>query len=426
MKQLIIKGGRLLCPQQQLDKIGDLYLSQGEIVAIDKQPDNFVVDEIIDGKGFWVLPGLIDTYAHLGEPSYEQCGTLRSETYAAATAGITSLCCSPETTPVLDTPAMATLIRNKVQEQGMARVYPLAALTKGLKGEQLSELKAMAEAGCIAVTQAHQPIADSMMLRQCFAYSSNFSLPLFINPEEYYLGNAGCVHEGIISTRLGLPGIPSVAETIEVSRCLALAKETGAQIHFCKISAADTLHLLVQAKNKGLNVTAGVAAHHLELTEMDVSSYDSQCRVQPPLRSLQDQQLLLEGLQQGIIDVVCSDHRPLGADAKLLPFQEAAPGISALETLLPLLLRLVENKQLTLLQAVEKVTLKPAKILNLPQGRLTPGTPADIILLDPQRIQRFTKQQLKSKGKNTPFLDWEFKGQVVMTLLAGEVIFDSR
>ncbi|MFA7633685.1 MAG: dihydroorotase [Thiohalomonadaceae bacterium] len=419
----VIRHGRLIDPANGRDEIADLYLAAGRIVAIGNAPADFVVSQEIDAQGLWVLPGLVDLHAQLREPGEKHKASIASETRAAAAAGVTTLCCGPDTQPVIDTPAIVELIHSTASNAGMTRVHPLAALTQGLAGDQLSEMHALRQAGCVAMSNGKVPMGNTLVLRRALEYAAGLDIPVMLYAEDPWLGATGCVHEGVVAARLGLPGIPSCAEVIAVGRDLMLIEQTGVRAHFCQLSSARAVELIVAAQQRGITVTADVCAHQLYLTEIDVGQFNSLCHVRPPLRSQRDRDGLRKALADGNINAICSDHQPHDADAKLAPFPTTEPGISALETLLPLTLRLVDESLLTLAQAVAAVSSQPAKILGLDAGTLSLGAMADICIVDPHKYWTVSAQTLRSRGKNTPLLGWEMKGQVSHTLLAGKIVF---
>jgi dihydroorotase len=308
----------------------------------------------------------------------------------------------------------------------MARVLPIGALTQGLGGEQLANMQALQRAGCVAVANARQPIINTLVQRRALEYAATLGLTVFINAEDPWLAADGCVHEGPISTRLGLSGIPECAEVVAVGRDLMLIEQTGVSAHFSQLSTARAVEMIAQAKARGLNVSADVSAHQLFLTEMDVSDFNSLCHVRPPLRSQRDRDALRQALADGVIDAICSDHQPHDRDAKLAPFPATEAGISALETLLPLCLRLVEEGVLNLSRAIASLTAEPARILALDSGHLGIGAVADLCIIDADAPWTVSEQELISAGKNTPFGGWEMRGRVSHTLLAGEVVFQRQ
>ncbi|BAP54943.1 dihydroorotase [Thioploca ingrica] len=422
MTTLSIIGGRVVDPAAHLDLITDLHIATGKIIAVGKPPSDFKAERQIDAQQKIVCPGLVDLSVRLREPGAEHKGTIITETRAAASSGITTVCCPPDTNPVIDIPAVAELLQQRAAHSGMAKVLPLAALTRGLAGEQLAEMGDLKEAGCVAVSNV-LPIVNTEVLRYALEYAANCELTVFIHPREPWLGVHGCAHEGAVSTRLGLSGIPETTETIEVARHLLLIEATGVRAHFCRLSTARAVEMVKHAQTQGLHVTADVSAHHLFLTEMDINNYNSQCHVYPPLRTQQDKAALRTGLLQGGIDAICSDHQPHEADAKLSPFAMTAMGISGLDTLLPLCLHLAEEMSMDLITLLSYVTSKPAQILGIDAGTLAVGQAADICIFDPNDSWQLAPENMHSKGLNSPFLGWEFKGRVIYTLINGKVVY---
>jgi dihydroorotase len=422
MKRIRIRNGRVVDPARGLDRRLDLCVAEGAIAAVGESPD-FHADLAIDADGQVVCPGLIDLSAHLREPGEEHKATIASETRAAAAGGITTLCCPPDTRPVIDTPAVAEMIRMRAEQAGHAAVLPLGALTQGLQGERISEMAALGQAGCVGVSNALRPPANTLVQRRAFEYAATFDLPVFIHPRDPWLADRGCAHEGAVATRLGLPGIPEAAETIALARDLVLIEQTGARAHFTLLSTGRAVDMIAEARSRSLPVSADVPAHHLHLTELDIAGFDSRCHVQPPLRTDRDRARLASGLAAGILDALCSDHRPHERDAKLAPFCDTEPGISGLETLLPLGLRLVHDGLLPLTDLIARLTSGPARILGRPLGTLREGSAADICIFDPDRAWTLRSEQLRSRGRNTPFDGWEFRGRVTHTLFRGELVY---
>ena len=418
-----IKGGRLIDPANQVDQKTDLFIEHGKVAATGKAPGGFKAEETIDAAGRIVIPGIIDLQARLREPGMEYKASIASETRAAAAGGITTLCLPPDTQPILDTPAVVELIHRKNEAAGFAHIVPLGALTKGLTGEELSEMYELKRAGCVGVTNARSPIANTLVMRRAMEYAANFDLCIFLKAEDHSLTRNGCAHEGVISTRLGLPSIPEAAETMAVARLLMLVEQTGVRAHFCQLSTAKAVQMIHRAQHDGLPVTADVTSHHLYLTDMDIGYFEANCHVIPPLRSQRDKDGLRQGLVGGTINAICSDHQPHELDAKLAPFSESEPGISGLDTLLPLALRLVDETDLTLAEVIASLTQHPARILGLETGQLGVGRQADICIFDPAQHWTVDTDSLHSRGKNSPFIGWELKGRVSHTLLTGRVVF---
>ncbi|MEW6353394.1 MAG: dihydroorotase [Pseudomonadota bacterium] len=421
--KLSILGGRVIDPAHNIDQAQDLHIEAGRIVALGMAPRDFKAEHIIRAQGKIVFPGLIDLCARLREPGQEHKATIAGETRAAASAGITTLCCPPDTDPVIDTPAVAELIHQRAEHAGHARVVALGALTKGLAGRELSEMIALKEAGCVGLSNALQPISNTQVMRRAMEYAATHGLTVFLHAEDPWLRNRGCAHEGAVSARLGLPGIPEAAETAALARDLILIEQTGVRAHFCRLSSLRAVRMVARAQHDGLPVSADVAAHHLHLTDMDVADFNSDCHVIPPLRALRDRDGLRQGVAEGVLAAVCSDHQPHEPDAKQNPFMATQPGISALETLLALTLRLVDENILTLSAALARLTSGPARILGLDAGTLGVGKSADICIFDPAQTWTLHKEQLVSQGKNSPFSGWEFQGRVTHTLLGGKVVY---
>ncbi len=421
---LVIKGGHLIDPANNIDGDKDLYIdNKGFVVAIGKPPAGFKATKTIDAKGKIVCPGLVDLRARTREPGMEYKATIESEVTAAVSAGITTLCSPPDTSPVIDTPAMAQMIQHRAWRFGLAFIHPLGALTAGLEGKQLADMEALDEAGCVAFSNALKPVTDTLVMRRAMEYAASFDLTVFLHAQDPYLYNDGCAHEGEISTRLGLPGIPDTAETVGVARELALIEQTGVRAHFCQLSSHRAIAMLAEAIERGLPISADVTAHHLHLTEMDISNFNTQCNVLPPLRSDRDRDGLREALKQGVISAIVSDHQPHEPDAKLTAFEDAEPGISGLETLLPLTLKLVDDGVLTLPTAIARLTQQPAAIIGIDTGHLGIGATADICIFDPEAHWTLTADNMVSRGHNTPFLNWEFRGQVAHTLVGGRLVY---
>ncbi len=422
--RIVIENGRLFDPANKLDAKQDLFIADGKIVSVKKKPDGFESDIQINAKDKIVLPGLVDLCARLREPGFKHKGTFLTESLAASSSGITSICCPPDTNPVIDTPAVVEFIYQRSREAGRANIYPLGALTHGLNGEQLAEMYILKQAGCIGVSNALSPIDNAEILRRAFEYAHSCDLTVFLYAEDNALKNNGTAHEGAISTRLGLPAIPESAETVAISRAILLAEQTGVRLHFCRISSARGVSLIEAAQKQGLPVTADVGICNLHLTDMDIADYNSDCHLQPPLRSERDRAGLIAGLNDGTISAVCSDHQPHDVDAKATPFSLTEPGASTIEHLLPLMLHLVNRKELKLEKAISLLTSQPANILAIDKGTLKEGKAADICILDTETSISVDKAKLLSKGKNSPFKGWELQGAVTHTLLNGKIVFD--
>lgn len=421
---LHIKGGHLIDPAHDINKKQDLFINDsGFIAAIGKAPTNFKADTVIDATNKIVCPGLVDLRARPREPGLEYKATIESETKAAVASGITTLCCPPDTEPVIDTPAMAQMIQQRAWRFGLTFIHPIGALTRELKGKQLSDMEALDDAGCVGLSNGLHSVTDTLVMRRAMEYAASFDLTVFLHSEDPWLHGKGCAHEGEVSTRLGLPGIPEAAEIVGVSRDLALIEQTGVRAHFCNLSSARAVDMIAEAQARGLEVSADVAAHHVHLTEHDIGFFNTQCHVLPPLRSQRDRDRLRQGIKDNTISAICSDHQPHEPDAKLAPFSVSEPGISGLETLLALTLRLVKENVLTLTQAVALLTEQPAKIIGVDTGHLGVNATADICIFDPEKEWVLTEETFVSKGHNSPFMNWAFTGQVTTTLVGGKIVY---
>ena len=420
-----ISGGRLIDPANSIDELLGICVANGRVVAVGRSADDFSADIELDATGLYVIPGLIDLNARLREPGEEFKATIDSECRAAAAGGITTLCCPPDTDPVTDTPAVIELIRHRAQQTGAARVVSLGALTRGLQGEHLSEMAALQRAGCVGVSNALKPLASTYIQRRAFEYAATFGLTVLLHADDTALSAKGCMHEGQLSTRLGLPGIPEAAETVAVARDLALIQQTGVRAHFCRLTTQRAVRMVARARFDDVPVSADVAIPNLYLTELDTIDFGADYHFIPPLRTQEDRDGLLEGLHSGVLSALCSDHQPHEADAKLAPFPATEPGASGLDSLLSLTLKLVEENHLLLPDAIARVTSGPASILNMPYGELSIGRAADICILDPRATWRLDETSMHSQGKNTPFRGWELPGRVCYTLRDGHIIFSS-
>ncbi|HQS03406.1 MAG: dihydroorotase [Halothiobacillus sp. 24-54-40] len=422
----IIHGARVLDPSHNLDITTDVYLADGRIVGLGTEPAHFnkAQAEHVHAQGQWLIAGIIDTWARLREPGLEHKATIATETLAAVSGGITTLCMPPDTDPVLDSIAVARFIKRRAQLAGRARVAAIGALTQGLKGELLAEMAELTEGGCVAISNAHYPVRDLRLLRRALEYAATFDILVVIQPQDPSLAKRGCAHEGVIATRLGLPGIPVSAETAPLAQLLAIMAETGARVHINNLSSRAGVRLIEQAKADGLPITASVSAHHLWLSEMDTDALCGNTHVQPPLRSLRDRDALRQGLAAGTIDCVISDHQPHEMDAKLAPFPETEPGISGLETLLPLVLKLVDDGVLTLERALDALTRRPAHLFGFTDsGQIAIGARADLALINPDAYWVLDNTTLLSAGRDTPFFGWDFRHQTTMTWVNGKRVF---
>lgn len=423
---VLIQHGRVIDPANQLDAIMDIAIIDGAIAGVGQLPPNFSPDQTIDATGLVVCPGLVDTAARLREPGFGYQATLKSELQAAAAGGITSVVCPPDTEPVLDEPGLVSMLKQKARQYNLARIYPMGALTKQLKGQTLTPMNELKEAGCVGFSQANQSILDTQVLFRAMQYAATFDFGLWLRAEDVYLAKEGVAHEGEVATRLGLKGIPTVAETLALATMIQLVKITGVRLHICRVSSAEGVQMIRQAKAEGLPISCDVSLYHLHLTEMDIGFFNADCHIKPPLRTQRDREALASGLADGTIDLVCSDHTPVNDDAKLLPFAEAEAGASGLELLLPLTLTWAEQKKVNLSDAISKISSHPAKLLALKTGALNVGKHADICIFDPNTYWRVEPKHLYSQGKNTPFKGYEVKGRVKYTLLNGRIVYQDN
>lgn len=418
-----IKNGRVIDPKNKLDAQQDVFISERRIAAIGKAPAGFIADQVIDAKDLIVMPGLTDVAARLREPGYEYRATLESEMSAAVAGGVTSLSCPPDTDPPLDEPGLVEMLKHRARNLNQCRVFPQGALTYGLKGAELTEMVELTEAGCKAFSQADVPLTDTRVLMRAMQYAATFGYRVWLRPQDSFLAKNGVAHDGEVATRLGLPAIPVVAETVALSTALQLARETGVQLHICRVSSGAGVELIRAAKREGLKVTCDVSMNHVHLTEMDIGYFDSNCHLVPPLRSLRDRDALRAGLRDGTIDAICSNHSPVDEDAKQMPFAEAEDGATGLELLLPLVLKWAEQDKIPLLDALARITINPAQLLGVKMGHLSIGAHADLCVFDPKAAWKVEPAALKSQGKNTPFNGYEMQGRVRYTLLDGQLVF---
>jgi dihydroorotase len=421
-----IKGGRLIDPASGTDAVRDVYIVAGKIASIGNAPDGFKANRVIEAAGCIVCPGLVDLAARLREPGYEYMATLESEMAAAIAGGVTSLACPPDTDPPLDEPGLVEMLKFRARSLNQAHVYPVGALTVALKGARLTEMAELTDAGCVAFSQAEAPLTDNQVLMRALQYASTFGFPVWLRPQDATLARGGVAHDGQVATRLGLPSIPVCAETVALSTVLLLARQTGARVHFARLSSAEGLAMVRDAKAQGLPVTCDVSAHHVHLSEMDIGYFDSNCYLVPPLRGLRDRDALRAGLADGTVDAICSDHTPVDDDAKEVPFGEAEAGATGLELLLPLTLKWAEETKTPLLKALARITAEPARVLGITAGRLAVGAAADLCVFDPARHWKVGPESLKSQGKNTPFTGYELAGRVSHTLVDGQIVYETK
>ena len=423
MNNILIRQGRLLDPGNRIDRICDILIHDSRIAAIADQLDTPSDCQIIDARQHIVCPGLIDLSVRLREPGMTHKGSIASETRAAAAAGVTSLCLPPDTRPSIDTPAVVELIKDKADQAGYPQIYSIGALSQRLAGSELNNLFALKQAGCIAVSNGNEPLQNLLILRRAMEYAATHDLLVIYRANEAALSSQGCAHEGAFASRYGLPSIPAAAESIALAQCLELAELTGCRLHISQISCKQSVIKLQQAKKYGLKVTADVAIHQLHLTEDDMDPFDSHYHVIPPLRSAVDRQYLRNGLANGTIDAICSDHQPHDLDAKLGAFPETEPGIAALQTLIPLALQLSHEHGVALIDILATMTTHPAQILGLAAGELSVGKAADVCIFDPQARWSLNPANWLSAGHNTPYWGQTLTGRVTHTLQAGRMIY---
>jgi len=421
-----IKGGRLVDPKSGVDAKGDVYIAAGKIVGLGEAPAGFSPNRVIEAGNLVVCPGLVDLAARLREPGFEYMATLESEMKAAIAGGVTSLACPPDTDPPLDEPGLVEMLKFRAKNLNQAHVYPVGALTQGLQGERLTEMAELVDAGCVAFSHADYALNDNEVLRRALQYAATFGFPVWLRPQDAALSRYGVAHDGQVATRLGLHGIPVSAETVAISTILILVRETRARVHFARLSSAEGVALIRQAKADGLPVSCDISVHHAHLTEMDVAYFDPNCHLVPPLRTQRDRDALLGGLVDGTIDAICSDHTPVDEDAKQLPFAEAEVGATALELLLPLTLKWADESSTSLLSALARITEAPARVLGIDAGHLSAGHIADICVFDPEQYWKIEPDALNSQGKNSPFLGLELKGKVRYTLVEGQVVYEAK
>ena len=419
-----ILGARVIDPASGLDQTRDLFIDAGKLLAFDQAPAGFKADQSIDAVGLIAAPGLVDLSVALREPGYSRKGTITSETLAAAAGGVTSLCCPPHTKPVLDTPAVTELIIDRAREAGHAKVYPIGALSKGLAGEQLAELVALRDAGCVAFGNGLSNFPSNRVLCRALEYAATFNLTVVFHSQDADLAAGGLAHEGPMASFLGLAGIPETAETVALSRHLLLVEQTGVRAHFSQLSSARAAEMIAAAQNRGLPVTADVALYQLLLTDEALRDFSSLYHVQPPLRTRKDRDGLRQAVKDGVIQAISSHHQPHEPDAKLAPFAATEAGISSVELLLPLALQLVSEGLLDLPTLLARLSCGPASALRLPAGRLAVGAPADLVLFEPQG-STLAGSSWFSRGRNCPFIGEQLPGKVRFTLVDGHISYRS-
>jgi len=421
--RLSIVNGRVVDPASGMDTRAPVHVADGRIAAIGQAPAGFVAQNTVDARGLVVAPGLIDLAARLREPGFEYRATLESEMQAALAGGVTSLSCPPDTEPPLDEPGLVEMLKHRARGLDGAQLYPLGALTVGLQGEVITEMAELAEAGCVGFSQGAELALDTQTLLRAMQYARTFGFTVWLQPQDPQLARGGVAHGGPVASRLGLPGVPVVAETVALHTVFELMRATGCRVHLCRLSSAAGIELVRRAKVEGLPVTCDVAVHHLHLVDVDIGWFDSHYRVHPPFRSQRDRDAIRAAVADGTVDAICSDHSPVDDDAKLMPFSEAEPGVTALELLLPLTLKWASEAGVALPAALAKITCATAPILGVDAGRLQPGAPADLCLFDPAEHWVVERDRLRSQGKHTPYLGRELEGRVRATVVGGRVVF---
>ncbi|MEZ2354088.1 dihydroorotase [Caballeronia sp. RCC_10] len=421
-----IQGGTIIDPAAGTEARKDVFIAAGRIVAIGDAPADFNAAKIIDATGLYVAPGFVDLSARLREPGFEHKATLESEMAAAMAGGVTSLVCPPDTDPTLDEPGLVEMLKFRAQKLHQAHVYPLGALTVGLKGESITEMVELTEAGCIGFSQADNPIVDTRTLLRALQYATTYGYTVWLRPQDAYMARGGVAASGALASRLGLSGVPVSAETIALHTIFELMRVTGARVHLSHLSSAAGVALVRAAKAEGLAVSCDVTINHVHLTDLDIGYFDSQFRLDPPLRQQRDREAIRAALEDGTIDAICSDHTPLDDDEKLLPFAEATPGATGLELLLSLTLKWAREANVPLAKALARITSAPADVLKLPAGRIATGALADVCVFDADASWRVDPAKLKSQGRNSPFLRYELPARVRATIVGGHLAFETR
>jgi dihydroorotase len=442
---ILLEGGRVVDPASRIDGVRTVILDQGRIREVREQPASSSersAHEVVDCRGLLVLPGIVDLHVHLREPGEEGKETIASGCRAAVAGGVTTLVAMPNTRPVCDSASVARFVQARAREAGLARVLPAGAITRGSLGEALADMAELKEAGCVCVTDDGRPVMSAGVMRRALEYARDLSLPVMVHAEDLTLSSGGCMNEGPVATRLGLPGVPAAAEVTMVQRDLLLAEMAGAHLHVAHVSAAGTVRAIREAKARGVHVTCEATPHHFTLTDEAVAGvpasvpafrqsdappvepYDTHAKMNPPLRSESDRQAIVGALADGVIDAIATDHAPHGTLDKDVEFVLAANGVIGLETSLALTLALVRAGELPLSRAVERLSSGPARAFGLPYGTLHPGAPADVVVIDTERAWKVDPQRLQSRSRNTPFAGWTLRGRVVRTYVEGRLVHE--
>ncbi len=420
---ILIKGGHVIDPGR-VNGVADVLIENGKIAAVGQTLAAPAGATVIQAAGQLVLPGFVDLHVHFREPGFEYKETIQSGTDAAVAGGFTTVCAMPNTNPVNDNQAVTEFMLERAKAAGTANLYPIGAITKRSEGKELAEIGDLRRAGCVAISDDGKPVMNSLVMRRAMEYARAFDVPVVDHCEDLHLSEGGCMNEGLISTELGLPGIPSAAEDVMVARNVSLAELTGARLHLAHISTAGSVRMVREAKARGLKVTAEACPHHFTLTEETTRGYNTHAKMNPPLRTSQDVQAIKDGLRDGTIDVIATDHAPHASQEKQQEFTEAPFGIVGLETALPLTLALVEEGVLTLESAVDKLATAPAKAFSLNAGTLAVGAPADVAIVDPNLEWEVDPSRFRSKSRNTPFAGWKVRGRVTTTLVSGRGVYE--
>jgi len=422
----LIKNGKVIDPSQKIEKKMNILIDgklikeyPGNIKELEKRKDL----KVIDANKLVVVPGLIDIHVHLREPGFEHKETIRTGTLSAAAGGFTSIACMPNTDPINDNASVTDYILLKARTEGIVNVLPIGAITKSEEGNQLAEIGEMYKAGCVAISDDGMPVTNSNLMRRAMEYVKAFNLPVFVHAEDTYLSDDGVMNEGKTSTMLGLKGIPNASEEVMIARDILLSELTGTDLHICHVSTEGSVRVIREAKKRGVKVTAEATPHHFLLTDEEVYNYNTNAKMNPPLRTSKDVKAIIKGLKDGTLDVIATDHAPHSEDEKNVEFDIAPFGIVGLETALPLSLKLVEDKILTISQVIEKLTINPANIVNSDKGTLKKNKVADITIYDPKEEYLIDKNNFYSKGKNTPFQDWKVRGKVKYTIVSGKIVY---
>ena len=419
-----IAGGHVIDPGR-FNGVADMLIDEGGVVAVGPHLKVPVGATKIDATGRLVLPGFVDLHVHFREPGFEYKESIQSGAAAAVAGGFTSVCCMPNTNPVNDNQAITEFMLDRARAAGLANVFPIGAITKGSEGKELAEIGDLRRAGCVAISDDGKPVMNSLVMRRAMEYALAFDVPVVDHCEDLHLAEGGCMNEGAISTELGLPGMPAAAEDVMVARNVALAELTGARLHLAHISTEGSVRIVRDAKSRGLHVTAEACPHHFTITEEVVRGYNTYAKMNPPLRTWKDVQAIKEGLRDGTIDVIATDHAPHATQEKQLGFTEAPFGIVGLETALSLTFALVDEGVLSLESAVDKLSTAPGKVFGLAKGTLVVGADADVTIVDQQEQWEVDPSKFRSKSRNTPFTGWKVKGRVRTTIVGGRVVFEA-